>query len=429
MSYIDETYGKQLEEALRGLVSRPALGQPWFGFHASEVPAGVLLFTATTHSRVLYADFWKYIQDKNLVKTEEEWQSIYSEQGWCPFYSDGDGIDTFRMPSAPLYLHGADTSDAGTYTQEGLPDISGHFNVRDNTDSSGVITGFIGGSYGCFSHQARTSNFATSQSQSSNDAPGREVHFDASKYNAIYGASNHVTPETSKILFGVWTISASQQPIPDATVEGIISELGVVSNNALEALNGLNGAVRSSGDTMTGPLVFQDGAHAYRLACTESEGFHLHQDDGGGGTYFRLWPSDNATNPGGLQIRVGNPTEGNKYFIAKADGSMTFNGEPIIRLVESWRSGDSWYNIYSNGYIEQGGTNTSGTTALRTIKLHTPMKTKSYNVGLLSVQYNSDIRCCVLGSSSRELEQFKAGVVNGSQQFANQVIMWKVCGY
>ena len=169
MSYIDETYGKQLEEALRGLVSRPALGQPWFGFHASEVPAGVLLFTATTHSRVLYADFWKYIQDKNLVKTEEEWQSIYSAQGWCPFYSDGDGIDTFRMPIL----------------------------------------------------------------------------------------------EESEKLVGVWAISAPQKPIPDATVEGIISELGVASNNALEAknniseavtkaetaINGLNGVVRSVNGT------------------------------------------------------------------------------------------------------------------------------------------------------------------------------------
>lgn len=158
MSYIDETYGKQLEEALRGLVSRPALGQPWFGFHASEVPAGVLLFTATTHSRVLYVDFWKYIQDKNLVKTEEEWQTIYSEQGWCPFYSDGDGIDTFRMPIL----------------------------------------------------------------------------------------------EESEKLIGVWAISAPQKPIPDATVEGIISELSVASNNALEAKNNISEAVTKAETAING---------------------------------------------------------------------------------------------------------------------------------------------------------------------------------
>lgn len=227
-TFIDETYGEQLEEALRGLVSRPALGQPWFGFHESEVPAGVLLFTATTHSRVLYADFWNYIQNKNLVKTEEEWQSIYNEQGWCPFYSDGDGIDTFRMPSAPLYLHGAGTlSEAGKYIEAGLPDITGNgwnqygMNAEDWTGafSAGDITVTAGAASGSSVGQGSLS-------------------FDASRSNPIYGNSDTVTPETSKMLFGVWAISAPQQPIPDATVEGIISELSATKN-------GLNGVVRS----------------------------------------------------------------------------------------------------------------------------------------------------------------------------------------
>lgn len=243
MSYIDETYGQQLEEALRGLVSRPALGQPWFGFHASEVPAGVLLFTATTHSRVLYADFWEYIQDKNLVKTEEEWQSIYSEQGWCPFYSDGDGIDTFRMPSAPLYLHGANTlGEAGKYIKEGLPNITGEI-------YQGVSVDYIQTPQGCFT-ASRTSGGAKPQSTAGSG--DLYLIFDASSSNPIYGNSDAVTPETSKMLFGVWAISAPQQPIPDATVEGIISELDVVSNTTSEAktkaeiaINGLNSAIRS----------------------------------------------------------------------------------------------------------------------------------------------------------------------------------------
>ena len=247
MSYIDETYGKQLEEALRGLVSRPALGQPWFGFHASEVPAGVLLFTATTHSRVLYADFWKYIQDKNLVKTEEEWQSIYSEQGWCPFYSDGDGIDTFRMPSPPLYLKGADSTTAGQYVEAGLPklegSIRGGLSVIAETDKTTGV--------GVFANSPVGSGFASYYTQ--NNTQGIiTARFNAANVSPVFGKSDTVTPETSKMLFGVWAISAPQQPIPDATVEGIISELGVASNNALEAntkveiaINGLNGVVRT----------------------------------------------------------------------------------------------------------------------------------------------------------------------------------------
>lgn len=237
MSYIDETYGKQLEEALRGLVSRPALGQPWFGFHASEVPAGVLLFTATTHSRVLYADFWNYIQNKNLVKTEEEWQSIYSAQGWCPFYSDGDGIDTFRMPSPPLYIKGSDNTTVGQYVEAGLPNITGGLRMVNDYNFNNV--GIVNQIWGAFTVNSVPSTIGANIQQ--NSTPSGDgvwpVTMDASRSSAVYGNSDTVTPETSKMLFGVWAISAPQQPIPDATVEGIISELGVASNSALEAKN------------------------------------------------------------------------------------------------------------------------------------------------------------------------------------------------
>ena len=160
-----------------------------------------------------------------LVKTEEEWQAIYNTQGWCPFYSDGDGIDTFRMPSAPLYLHGADAlSEAGKYIKAGLPNITG---VVGELVTGNLINGAF---YRTASYQNKTYPLG--------DYAEGPVAFDASRSSAIYGNSNTVTPETSKMLFGVWAISAPQKPIPDVTAENIISELEIVSN-------GLNGVVRS----------------------------------------------------------------------------------------------------------------------------------------------------------------------------------------
>lgn len=233
MAYIDSNYGNELEAALRKLVSRPALGQPWFGFHESEVPVGVLLFTAGTHSRILYADFWQYVQDKNLVKTEEEWQSIYSTQGWCPFYSDGDGIDTFRMPSAPLYLHGANTLDeAGAYVAEGLPNITGSLTFARTTSDLTLVRGAIG----AFSRGNRTISAGWGVNITSESNAAYFEDFDASLSNSIYGASDHVTPATSKLLFGVWAISAPQQPIPDATVEGVLSSLELKAGTDLSNL-------------------------------------------------------------------------------------------------------------------------------------------------------------------------------------------------
>lgn len=236
MAYIDNEYGTQLEQALRGLVSRPYLGQPWWGWSASEIPAGVLVFDAATHSRTLYADFWKYLRDKNLVITEEEWQATYATQGWCPKYSDGDGLTTFRMPSPPLYLHGASKSDVGSYQSAGLPNIEG---VAYASMTQGILLNDGVGAFYGYSTGRSTNVPSVGGNFSGNDTWA----FAASRSNPIYGNSDTVTPETSKILFGVWAISAPQLPIPDATAEGIISSINTLNSKTegvVKSVNGVN---------------------------------------------------------------------------------------------------------------------------------------------------------------------------------------------
>jgi hypothetical protein len=153
------------------------------------------------------------------------------------------------MPSAPLYLHGANTlGEAGKYVQEGLPNISGEvFNFIGDNASWGPYTNSTYGNAFIAGKDANVGGalFYTTQSASASEANSDGFILDASRCSPVYGNSSHITPETSKILFGVWAISAPQQPIPDATVEGIISELGIASINALEAKNGLDGVVRS----------------------------------------------------------------------------------------------------------------------------------------------------------------------------------------
>ena len=369
MAYIDETYGKQLEEALRGLVSRPALGQPWFGFHESEVPAGVLLFTAATHSRILYADFWNYIQNKNLVKTEEEWQSIYNEQGWCPFYSDGDGIDTFRMPSAPLYLHGASTlSEAGQYTEEGLPNIVGKATYI-STDSPNANSGAYA-TNGAFQWNTEHDRKPTM----TDGASSRDLRFDASRSNSIYGNSSHVTPETSKMLFGVWAIAASQQPIPDATVEGIISELGIASNNAIEAnakaeeaIDGLDNVVHSTGDTMTGPLTLEEGdfgghirlkqmGHESGSVPSEAQYTTIAWCDKNGAEIGRIMGFMNLTGQGGITMRYANAdgTYGPSFAVgtnADDTGFCTYDGKKLVTVESSSFTNNKGYIKFTNGLL------------------------------------------------------------------------------
>ena len=70
----------------------------------STPPDGSIQLNGSTYSRELYSDLWNLIQTKGLYKPEAEWQSIAStNNGYCSWYSDGDGSTTFRVPKFAPY--------------------------------------------------------------------------------------------------------------------------------------------------------------------------------------------------------------------------------------------------------------------------------------------------------------------------------------
>ena len=93
---MDETYVNNLAAALRKIGTIHAVGEEWHAY-SGEIPAGGVPYSGQTVSRETYAALWQYAQDKGLVKTEAEWQTL-SASGNVKFYSDGDGATTFRMP-------------------------------------------------------------------------------------------------------------------------------------------------------------------------------------------------------------------------------------------------------------------------------------------------------------------------------------------
>ena len=166
-----------------GNIEIPArnVGDEWHSF-TGQIPVGGVPYCGQEVTRATYADLWVYAQNNGLVKTESEWQALNTSQnGNVPFYSDGDGSTTFRMPKIVSYIKGAASqSEAGTYTAEGLPDHRHSVTkYREMVDAGGSWdirwTGTSTGSTGL-----------------------------ASASNPIYGNSEHVTPETSVILFGVY---------------------------------------------------------------------------------------------------------------------------------------------------------------------------------------------------------------------------------
>lgn len=271
---VDPTFINQLAEKLSKLGTVRPLGFHYLHPYGT-VPADSIICNGATYSRALYKDFFDYITTQGWVKTEAEWQEIATrDNGFCPFYSDGDDSTNFRTPKFAPYQQIAITSaSVGKYHQAGIPNIVGKHNG----------TPWITEASGCFQVLSDTRAVPGVQ------ASGRySVSFDASLYSPIYGRSDTVQPEAHS-----WVMCV--------VAYGVATNVGSVDiQNVMSAVNA-------------------------------------------------------------VQAQVGEiPT-------------------PKVYATETWHSGTSWYRVWSDGFIEQGGDYTSSDNNKFTITLNRPMTTTYYH--------------------------------------------------
>lgn len=99
----DQEFINQLAEKLSKLGTVRPLGFHYLHPYRT-VPADSIICNGATYSRALYKDFFDYITTQGWVKTEAEWQEFATRyNGFCPFYSDGDGSTNFRTPKFASY--------------------------------------------------------------------------------------------------------------------------------------------------------------------------------------------------------------------------------------------------------------------------------------------------------------------------------------
>lgn len=66
--------------------------------------------------------------------------------------------------------------------------------------------------------------------------------------------------------------------------------------------------------------------------------------------------SINSTSAGEARLVSHNPINGTAYnFRVTPDGKLYYKGVELRYVVEHWKSGESWYRKWSDGWIEQGG--------------------------------------------------------------------------
>ena len=288
-----------------------SVGEEWHSF-TGQIPVGGVPYCGQEVTRETYADLWTWVQNKGLVKTEDEWQTLNASQnGNVPYYSSGNGSTTFRMPKMVGYIKGATSqSEAGLYVTEGLPNITGY--SHGNCDIGNPST--YGGAIRTF-HNSSECYWGNNTSTWSDS-----FDFDASRSNPIYGNSQHVTPETSAILFGVYAF-------------GEITNVGTLDADTL----------------------------ATGLATLEA------------------------------------------------------NMNAHIRVVESWVSGTSWYRVWSDGYIEQGGsfnTTTNINTTTTTVVFNIPFKSIIYTIGgFVKSKHSAEFGQFIFQNGTTSLTQMVASTV------------------
>ena len=338
------------------------VGELYFSFD-NYCPDGVIPLDGRLVSRATYADLWQWVQEKGLVKddalittNDENTVSIFNEDGtvrYCQWYGSGDGSLTFRMPKINGYLGATgDNSLAGQYIAEGLPNITGSFsneNITSTLDGAFYTDGTV-----------KEAHWAASSIDNA------IIKLDASRSSSIYGNSEHVTPETNTLFVGVWAITASKAAVFDfgETAELLKQSESYLMNNVplmssrwdRDGLGNL-GWVKADGSWIDGRTY----TGAYNYCIEKLVNGHADFVDGN----LAIITQDNCSKF--IVDRI------NKRFRLPITNSLR-------ELVASYKEGTQWYNIYSDGWVEQGGEVYNNATAIITVDLLVPFRDTSYTV-------------------------------------------------
>ena len=210
------------------------VGDLWFGFDPKSKPANVQLFAGQLLSRASYTAHAELVfSGKRTVISESEWQAQVSANGFCPYYSSGDGSSTYRMPLIkgvhPKFV--AALAEAGQYKEAGLPNITGEWNgnrLGVSVDQSGFSGALYSG--GAASSGKYAAHYETG-------ALSVRLRVDASRSSTVYGNSDTVQPPSVTCVLGEYVVG-SVATIGEADAESLLagqtlldSKVGALENS------------------------------------------------------------------------------------------------------------------------------------------------------------------------------------------------------
>ena len=106
------------------------------------------------------------------------------------------------------------------------------------------------------------------------------------------------------------------------------------------------------------------------------------------------------------------------------DGS-NLSGATVRVVTEEWKSGNNWYRVYSDGWIEQGGISGYYTNTDITINLNKNFSDKSYTA-LATVQWATSSS---LGYPTYIKDKSTTTITLTTMATANKIANWYACGF
>ena len=189
---------------------------------ASDNPGALPGWTGEYYEngKTLFPDLYNFVKaHSELQVTKAEYDSAITSYGECPKYvvDENTAQTSLRLPKYANYIKMAGTEGI-TQKGAGLPNVTGYLASIDTNGRWGLIANASADDYNTNSGAFRAQNngsYTQSVSTGKGVASG-DLYFDASKSNAIYGASDTVQPAHTTLY--PW-ISAYTSAVPASTAQ------------------------------------------------------------------------------------------------------------------------------------------------------------------------------------------------------------------
>lgn len=181
------------------------------------------------NGKTLFPDLYNFVKaHSELQVTKAQYDSAIATYGECPKYvvDENTAQTSLRLPKYANYIKMANSTEGITQKGAGLPNITGYLASIDTGGRWGLIANASADDYNKYSGAFRAQNngpYTQSVSTGKGVASG-DLYFDASKSNAIYGASDTVQPAHTTLY--PW-ISAYTSAIPASVAQAAQFQQGL----------------------------------------------------------------------------------------------------------------------------------------------------------------------------------------------------------